>query len=679
MTVQTTALRGDYTGNGVTTIFAVPFYFLENSHVQIEKLDTLTNTTTTLALTTDYTLAGAGVGTGGTATLLVAPLATDKIAITRNVPYTQQTHYVEGDPFPSQSHEAALDKLTMLAQQLDEESSRSVKAPASAAGFDGELPAMLASMLVATNAAGTGFELVAPSSGSAAELSIDLADTTDPLKGAGKIGYNPTLAGSYDAGTVGEWLGEALADIAAISASSGSSLVGFQQSGTGAVATTQEEISKRTVHLFDFLSDAKKTQALDGTTFPDVTTELGNAQDAGGVVIIPTCSITLDQFHPKNGKQFLCAGYKNTWIKQANAGRYGIHILSDATYGQIQSGRFVNFGLIGATSATVPALKCEAKGVYVINKYELDYFALNTFRALDLENDNGGNQIYSNKFKVDSYNSTDTAFVTMGTYNRYDLIAERCNNGKALDDGTINGYFDRCTADGQLQFGGQNCSIIKPTVETIYGTAVYSAMQFTGYNHVVLSPTLQEVQASKLTSGCGFVVYNQHTIVHPRIWGTDKPTHPFEINEAGSVSTIIGGSCITSAKIESYLSANILASLTLIGDCSTFSVSPGLDKLKYNYQTGTTYTIDASLGTVGLDRLVVFAAPGTCTVTLPSGAAHIGRVIRLHTRAAQAVVSASANVVPMTGGAGTAILAATVGKWADICYDGTVWNIVANN
>src|SRR5574343_979732 len=130
------------------------------------------NVTTTLALTTDYTLAGAGVLTGGTATLLVAPLATDKIAITRNVPYTQQTHYVEGDPFPSQSHEAALDKLTMLAQQLDEESSRSVKAPASAAGFDGELPAMLPNRLVGTNAAGTGFELVAPSSGSAANTLV---------------------------------------------------------------------------------------------------------------------------------------------------------------------------------------------------------------------------------------------------------------------------------------------------------------------------------------------------------------------------------------------------------------------------------------------------------------------------------------------------------------------------
>lgn len=206
MTVQTTALRGDYTGNGVTVAFAVPFYFLENSHVQIEKLDTLTNVTTTLALTTDYTLAGAGVLTGGTATLLVAPLSTDKIAITRNVPYTQQTHYVEGDPFPSQSHEAALDKLTMLAQQLDEESSRSLKVPSSAAGFDGEISAMLPSRLVGTNAAGTGFELVAPSSGSAAELAVDLADDTSAVKGSGKVGNNLDL--DYPDNTVGAFLNE---------------------------------------------------------------------------------------------------------------------------------------------------------------------------------------------------------------------------------------------------------------------------------------------------------------------------------------------------------------------------------------------------------------------------------------------------------------------------------------
>ena len=47
---------------------------------------------------------------------------------------------------------------------------------------------------------------------------------------------------------------------------------------------------------------------------------------------------------------------------------------------------------------------------------------------------------------------------------------------------------------------------------------------------------------------------------------------------------------------------------------------------------------------------------------------------------AQTVVSASSNVVPLVGGAaGTAILAATAGKWATLVSDGTNWVIMQGN
>jgi len=43
-------------------------------------------------------------------------------------------------------------------------------------------------------------------------------------------------------------------------------------------------------------------------------------------------------------------------------------------------------------------------------------------------------------------------------------------------------------------------------------------------------------------------------------------------------------------------------------------------------------------------------------------------------------VSASSNVVPLVGGAaGTAILAATAGKWALAKSDGTNWQLMAGN
>lgn len=127
MTVQTTTSRADYTGNGSTTAFTVPFYFLDNTHVLVIRTQISTGTATTLALTTDYTVSGAGVGSGGTVTCVTAPTTDQKISILRNVPLTQLTHYVDNDPFPAASHEKALDQLTMEIQQLQEAISRSIK------------------------------------------------------------------------------------------------------------------------------------------------------------------------------------------------------------------------------------------------------------------------------------------------------------------------------------------------------------------------------------------------------------------------------------------------------------------------------------------------------------------------------------------------------------------------
>lgn len=71
---------------------------------------------------------------------------------------------------------------------------------------------------------------------------------------------------------------------------------------------------------------------------------------------------------------------------------------------------------------------------------------------------------------------------------------------------------------------------------------------------------------------------------------------------------------------------------------------------------------------------------GSTTVTLPAAASFTGREIMIRTIQAQTVVSASSNVVPLIGGAaGTAILAATAGKWASLVSDGTNWQIMAGN
>jgi hypothetical protein len=64
----------------------------------------------------------------------------------------------------------------------------------------------------------------------------------------------------------------------------------------------------------------------------------------------------------------------------------------------------------------------------------------------------------------------------------------------------------------------------------------------------------------------------------------------------------------------------------------------------------------------------------TCTVTLPTASSWTGRVLRFQNYQAQAVVSASSNVVPLTGGAAaTSILLASSGDQTTLVSDGTNW------
>ncbi|STT67369.1 Uncharacterised protein [Klebsiella pneumoniae] len=100
--------------------FAIPFYFIENGHISAwlytENSDGGYDETT-LTLDTDYTLTGAGDSDGGTLTLTETHDGAI-LLIARSPDATQQTSYVATGKFPATSHERALDKLTMLIQQI---------------------------------------------------------------------------------------------------------------------------------------------------------------------------------------------------------------------------------------------------------------------------------------------------------------------------------------------------------------------------------------------------------------------------------------------------------------------------------------------------------------------------------------------------------------------------------
>ncbi|HHL1435453.1 TPA: hypothetical protein ACQ3B3_000369 [Klebsiella pneumoniae] len=117
MTVSSEVNYIEYNGDGSTTTFAIPFYFILNTDISVQIADADANITN-LTYGIDYTISGAGNASGGSGTLNTAYASGYTILFFRNPPATQETAYYENGKFPAKSHEKALDKLTMLVQGL---------------------------------------------------------------------------------------------------------------------------------------------------------------------------------------------------------------------------------------------------------------------------------------------------------------------------------------------------------------------------------------------------------------------------------------------------------------------------------------------------------------------------------------------------------------------------------
>lgn len=127
MTVSSTTNKVSYSGNGSTTVFAYTFKIFADGDLDVY-IRSSTGTETLKTLTTDYTVSNAGNDAGGNVTFGTAPASGETVVIQRVLGLTQGTDYVENDPFPAESHEEALDRLTFITQQMQEEIDRSIKA-----------------------------------------------------------------------------------------------------------------------------------------------------------------------------------------------------------------------------------------------------------------------------------------------------------------------------------------------------------------------------------------------------------------------------------------------------------------------------------------------------------------------------------------------------------------------
>lgn len=129
MTITNQTNKTIQAGNGTTATFNFAFPIFQASDLKVYKyLTSSTETThTPLTITTDYTVVISSTTEGGSVTFVETPLATETIAIIRDLAYTQTTDIDLNGNFPEVDVENALDKNDMLAIQLKEQSDRALK------------------------------------------------------------------------------------------------------------------------------------------------------------------------------------------------------------------------------------------------------------------------------------------------------------------------------------------------------------------------------------------------------------------------------------------------------------------------------------------------------------------------------------------------------------------------
>jgi hypothetical protein len=125
MTVSSLSVKNSYNGDNSTTSFAFTFPIHSSAELQVI-LRAANGTETVQTLTTHYSIVDNGAS-GGQVNFVTAPGTGITVVLLRNTNLTQETDYISNDPFPAETHEAALDKLTLQQQELQEEVDRSIK------------------------------------------------------------------------------------------------------------------------------------------------------------------------------------------------------------------------------------------------------------------------------------------------------------------------------------------------------------------------------------------------------------------------------------------------------------------------------------------------------------------------------------------------------------------------
>lgn len=228
MTLETTVSKAVYTGNGATTEFPFSFKVWEKDQILVS----VTDAQGYVQETGEYSVAlSAG---GGTVSYLHegAPLPMGwKLALTRDMPFTQEDDYITGTRFDPEVIETALDKATAERQQLLEQLQRAViLPPTSDETPEGMAQELLRARDEAVKSAGTAknSEQAAADSASDAAASEQAAAASAEAADQNRAAAAASAADASQSATAARQSAEAAAGSEDRAAQSAASILGLQ-------------------------------------------------------------------------------------------------------------------------------------------------------------------------------------------------------------------------------------------------------------------------------------------------------------------------------------------------------------------------------------------------------------------------------------------------------------------
>ena len=121
--VQDITPRDQYTAAAAQAAFTYSFPIFEDANLVVD-IDGAIQ-----ALTTDYTVIGAGDELGGTVTLIVAASGDEVVTIYRDIAVERSTDFQQNGPWSSVTFNDELDKLYLIIQELENKVGRAIRFP----------------------------------------------------------------------------------------------------------------------------------------------------------------------------------------------------------------------------------------------------------------------------------------------------------------------------------------------------------------------------------------------------------------------------------------------------------------------------------------------------------------------------------------------------------------------